>query len=183
MLLHTALPEVQLVSWQPCHQSELVTQANDRAVWRNLFDTFPHPYTPADADFWIRHTSEAHPSCLLCILVEGRVAGGIGIVLGSGTGAKTGQFGYWLGRAFWGRGVATAAAAAMVSHARASLPVVRLEAPIFAWNPRSMRVVEKVGFTKEAVLRSSVFKDGELIDAVLYALVLSEARPPPVLPT
>ena len=175
MHLHTTVPEVQLVSWQPEHQQELVAQANDRAVWRNLFDTFPHPYTSADAEFWIGHVSEPQPSCHFCILVDGRVAGGIGIEVGTGTEVKTGQFGYWLGTAYWGRGVATAAASAVVSHARACMPLARLQAPIFAWNHRSMRVAEKVGFSREAVLRSSVFKDGELIDSVLYALILSDA--------
>jgi [ribosomal protein S5]-alanine N-acetyltransferase len=175
MHLHTTIPEVQLVSWAPQHLQELVAQANDRAVWRNLFDTFPHPYTPEDAEFWVKHTAESEPSCHLCILVGGRVAGGIGIEVGSGTEAKTGQFGYWLGTNYWGRGIATAAASAMVSHARSRMPLARLQAPIFAWNPRSMRVVEKAGFHREAVLRSSVFKDGELIDSVLYALILSDA--------
>ena len=175
MHLHTTTPEVQLVSWAPQHLQELVAQANDRAVWRNLFDTFPHPYTPEDAEFWIQHTAESEPSCHLCILVGGRVAGGIGIEVGSGTESKTGQFGYWLGTEYWGRGIATTAASAMVSHARLRMPLARLQAPIFAWNPRSMRVVEKAGFHREAVLRSNVFKDGELIDSVLYALILSDA--------
>lgn len=45
------------------------------------------------------------------------------------------------------------------------------EAPVFAWNPASMRVLEKCGYTREGVMRKSVFKDGELIDSVLYARV------------
>ena len=57
----------------------------------------------------------------------------------------------------------------MASYAFSSLPLARLEAPVFAWNPASMRVLEKSGFAKEGVLRQSVFKDGELIDSVLYA--------------
>ena len=48
---------------------------------------------------------------------------------------------------------------------------MRLETPVFAWNPASMRVLEKCGFVREGVMRKSVFKDGELIDSVLYAQV------------
>ena len=55
------------------------------------------------------------------------------------------------------------------------MPLARLQAPVFAWNPASMRVLEKVGFHREAVLRKSVFKDGQLIDSVLYALILGDA--------
>jgi RimJ/RimL family protein N-acetyltransferase len=47
----------------------------------------------------------------------------------------------------------------------------RLEAAVFAWNPASMRVLEHCGFEREGVSRASVFKDGELIDRVVYALV------------
>ena len=71
-----------------------------------------------------------------------------------------------------------ASAAAMVGHIRATIPVVRLAAPVFAWNPASMRVLEKVGFEREGVLRQSVFKDGEQIDAVLYSLILEELLNP-----
>jgi len=34
-----------------------------------------------------------------------------------------------------------------------------------------MRVLEKCGFVREGVLQSSVFKDGEVVDSVLYARV------------
>ncbi|SEA20235.1 GNAT family N-acetyltransferase [Variovorax sp. YR216] len=45
------------------------------------------------------------------------------------------------------------------------------EASVFEWNPASMRVLEKVGFTREGVLRRSVFKDGRRIDSVMYAML------------
>jgi RimJ/RimL family protein N-acetyltransferase len=51
------------------------------------------------------------------------------------------------------------------------LGFLRLEAPVFAWNPASMRVLEKCGFVREGMMRKSVFKDGELIDSLLYARV------------
>jgi RimJ/RimL family protein N-acetyltransferase len=47
----------------------------------------------------------------------------------------------------------------------------RLEASVFAWNPASMRVLERAGFVLEGTSRASVFKDGELIDEANYALV------------
>jgi RimJ/RimL family protein N-acetyltransferase len=40
-----------------------------------------------------------------------------------------------------------------------------------------MRVLEKAGFTREAVLRCAATKEGRLIDTVLYARVLPEVRP------
>jgi len=40
-----------------------------------------------------------------------------------------------------------------------------------------MRVLEKCGFVREGVLRQSVFKDGEVIDSILYARVLKRENP------
>lgn len=116
------------------------------------------------------------PGLHLCIQAEGAVAGGIGVTTGSGTDEKTGQFGYWLGSQYWGRGIATAAAAAMRAHVVNNLPLARLQAPVFAWNPKSMRVLEKIGFKREAVLRQSVYKDGQLIDSVLYAYIVNDGQ-------
>ncbi|WP_395669227.1 GNAT family N-acetyltransferase [Rhodoferax sp.] len=171
MRIPTTLGSAVLRLWNAKDKRELVIQGNDRAVWRNLLSGFPHPYTEDDAASWVDFASNCYPSIHLCIEVNGAVADGIGIIAGTGTEQKTGQLGYWLGRAYWGQGVATAAAQAMVAHADRSLPVVRLQAPVLAWNPASMRVLEKAGFYRESVLRKSVFKDGELIDSVMYVRV------------
>ena len=168
----TDLPCVFLRRWQAGDKADLVTHANNRAVWRNLTETFPHPYTPADADFWISFSNQPSASLHLCIEVDGRAAGGIGLIAGEGVSARTARFGYWLGEIHWGKGIGTAAASAMVSHARTHLAFARLEAMVFAWNPRSMRLLERIGFTREGVLRRSVCKDGQLTDGVMYALLL-----------
>ena len=49
------------------------------------------------------------------------------------------------------------------------MDLVRLEAPVFEWNPASMRVLEKCGFQREGIRRKGIFKDGQVIDAVMYA--------------
>ena len=175
MHIETSLKTVVLRTWAVGDEVQLAAQANDREIWRNLLAGFPSPYTIEDAAFWIAHAAEAAPSVHLCVQVDGSVAGGIGVIVGTGTEEKTGQFGYWLGRNYWGKGIATAAATAMLQHAITHLPVLRLQAPVFAWNPRSMRVLEKAGFQREALLRKSVFKDSQLIDSVLYAHIANDA--------
>lgn len=47
----------------------------------------------------------------------------------------------------------------------------RIFAGIFEWNPASMRVLEKAGYSFEGRLRKSVTKDGQTIDQMLYAIV------------
>lgn len=148
-----------------------MTHANNSNVWRNLTEMFPHPYTEANAEAWFSIAAQHGPSIHLAIDFQGEAIGGVGVIAGEGIGRHTGQFGYWLGEAHWGKGIATSAARAMSTYALSGSHIFRLEAPVFAWNPSSMRVLEKVGFSREGVLRKSVFKDGQLIDSIMYALV------------
>jgi RimJ/RimL family protein N-acetyltransferase len=85
--------------------------------------------------------------------------------------ARSAHIGYWLGEPYWGRGIMTDAVRRVTDHALGALGFVRLEAPVYEWNPASMRVLEKCGYVREAVLRKSVFKEGKLIDSMLYVKV------------
>jgi len=155
--------------WRLDDKPSLLRHANNRNVWRNLAHRFPHPYTEADADTWLTRIA-GQPGCLRwAIEVNGEAVGGIGAEPGEGIFGKTANFGYWLGEEYWGRGIMTAAARATANYALENLDLVRLEAPVFEWNPASMRVLEKCGFEREGIRRKGIFKDGQVIDAVMYA--------------
>jgi [ribosomal protein S5]-alanine N-acetyltransferase len=160
--------------WTAGDKASLLRVANNRNVWRNLTHRFPHPYTEADADFWLAFVAKAGRPTHWAIEVAGEAVGGIGVDIGAGVYAQSGHFGYWLGEPYWRRGIMTAAVRATSDYVLANLAVMRLEAPVFEWNPASMRVLEKSGFAREGVLRKSVLKDGQLIDVVMYARVRSE---------
>lgn len=169
--LPTALPGCVLRPWRAADKAGLIAQANSRGVWRNMTHTFPHPYTPEDGDLWLAIGANPGASLQLAIEVEGSVAGGIGAIAGEGIFQATAQFGYWLGEDYWGRGIASAAARALADHIGAEGLFARLEAQVFEWNPASMRVLEKAGFARDAVLRCAATKDGRLIDTVLYSRI------------
>lgn len=157
--------------WRLADKPALLRHANNRNVWRNLAHRFPHPYTEADADAWLTTFSQQPGHLRWAIDVAGEAVGGIGAEPGEGIFAKTGNFGYWLGEAFWGRGIMTAAVRVTANYAFETLDLARLESPVFEWNPASMRVLEKCGFEREGVRRKGIFKDGQIIDAVMYARV------------
>jgi [ribosomal protein S5]-alanine N-acetyltransferase len=53
----------------------------------------------------------------------------------------------------------------------AKLPeVIRVYTPVCSSNPGSMRVLEKAGYAREAVLRRSGIAEGTAIDRVVYAI-------------
>jgi [ribosomal protein S5]-alanine N-acetyltransferase len=171
--LPTKLPGCVLRPWRAEDKGDLLRFADNRRVWRNMTHTFPHPYTEQDADLWLRIAANPGRSLQLAIAVDGQAVGGIGAIAGDGIQLATAQFGYWLGEPFWGRGIATAAATALATRIGEERLFARLEAQVFEWNPASMRVLDKAGFTREAVLRCAATKDGQLIATVLHARVFS----------
>ncbi|MEJ8838637.1 GNAT family N-acetyltransferase [Ramlibacter sp. AN1133] len=174
--LPTDLPGCVLRPWRAADKEDLIREANNRRVWRNMTHTFPHPYTDRDADLWLAIAADPGASIQLAIDVDGSAVGGIGVIAGEGIFAQTAQFGYWLGESHWGRGIASAAASALAQRIGTERLFARLEAQVFEWNPASMRVLEKAGFEREAVLRCAASKDGCLIDTVLYARVFGRSQ-------
>ena len=94
----------------------LVRHANNYEVWRRLRDRFPHPYTHADAEQWIAFVQRQDPHTQFAIEVRGEATGDIGLEVGSDIERRTAEIGYWLGAAFWGKGIATAAVRAVTSY-------------------------------------------------------------------
>ncbi len=159
-----------LRSWEVRDVDALARHANDREVWLNLRDRFPHPYTREDARRWIALCAdEPLHSTHLAIEVDGSAVGAVGFDRREDVHRLTAEIGYWLGRAVWGRGIATRALAAATRHAFERHDLERLEAAVFEWNPASARVLEKAGYEREGRLRRFVLKDGRLGDALLYA--------------
>ena len=169
--LATEIPGCVLRPWAFADKAALLRNADNRNVWRNLMDRFPHPYTDADADTWLASARQPGRSVHFAIEIDGSAAGGIGAIALEDNYVATARFGYWLGEPYWGKGYGTAAVRAMLSLLALDRRFARLEASVFEWNPQSMRVLEKAGFAREGVLRSSITKDGQLIDSVLYARI------------
>ena len=125
-------------------RSALIQHANNRSVSRNLRDPFPFPYGEAEADQWLAYAT-APPWGEYAIEVSGEAAGGFGFRRRSHEESHTVEVGYWLGEIYWGRGIISETVATMTRLALAEADIYRLFAPVFSWNPASMRVLEKAG--------------------------------------
>jgi ribosomal-protein-alanine N-acetyltransferase len=84
------------------------------------------------------------------------------------------ELGYSLGRAYWGLGITTEAARAVVGHAFAGYAVERVQARVFVENVASARVCEKLGMTHEGTLRHAVYRRGRFWDVRFYAILRHE---------
>ena len=161
----------QVRSFRPDDAEALARNANNRNVSRNMRDTFPYPYRLSDAREWIDFATTQSPEANFAIASDRELIGGIGITLQSDVNRHSAEIGYWLGEPHWGQGIATAALQAMTDWAFAEFDLVRLYGEVFEWNPASGRVLEKAGYELEGRLRRSIVKDGQVIDALLYAIV------------
>jgi RimJ/RimL family protein N-acetyltransferase len=158
-------------SWGPADAPGIARHANNRAIWRNLRDRFPHPYALADAVGFVEAARARVPETFFAITVDGEAIGGIGYTLHEDVERVSAEIGYWLGEPFWGRGIATEALRAVTAHAIAEHSLTRVYAVPFEWSVASCRVLEKVGYELEGRLRRSALKDGHVIDQLLYAFV------------
>ena len=149
----------------------VVKHGNNFNVWINLTDRFPHPYTLIHAYAWLKQHVGIAPETSFAIEVEGAYAGEIGFLPLQGEHRLCAEIGYWLGEEYWGLGIATEAVRAMTEYLFVKHNLVRLHAHVFEWNSASIRVLEKCGYIREAVLRRSVIKNERIIDEMLYAFV------------
>ena len=161
-------------SWTVDDLGSLVEHANNRKIWLNLRDRFPHPYTRRDGREFIQMTRGQRPETMFAIEVDGEAAGGIGFVQHTDVERVSAEIGYWLGEPFWGRGVVTEALVAVTKYAVDTHHLTRVYALPYARNTASCRVLEKAGYVLEGHLRRSAIKDGEVIDQMQNAFIAEE---------
>lgn len=160
--------------WRRGDARSIARWADNPRIARFMRDRFPHPYTMGDAKRWIRAVSSVDPPTHFVIEVAGEAVGGVGFDVFDDVDRRTAEIGYWLAEPFWGRGIATAALAAVSEYAFERFDVVRLQARVYEGNEASMRVLEKAGYDREGRLRKSVTKNGRTFDSYLYARVKAE---------
>ena len=84
---------------------------------------------------------------------------------------------YHLGAPYWGQGYATEAAQALIDDLFRDPAVTRISADAVTVNGASMRVLEKLGMTREGCQRQKFRRDNTDYDLYLYSLLREEYRP------
>jgi len=147
----------------------LQRHADDPAVARNLLDPFPQPYMLADAQAWCGGQWRMGGK-VWGIEVDGAVIGCIGLRSEEGWLRCNAEIGYWIGQAFWRRGIVSEALRLVSDWAWREQPqITRIYAPIFGWNEGSMAVAKACGYELESRQPKSAYKNGQLIDRVVFA--------------
>lgn len=161
----------RLREWQRGDENALVEIADNPNVASYMADGFPSPYTKNDAVAWVELNESASEKTHFAIVVDDRIVGGIGFAPLTAERRLVADIGYWLGEAYWGRGIGTAACEALTAYAFEQFGLRRLQAAVYVPNVASRRVLEKCGYQVEGLLRNAVIKRGVLLDAHLCAKV------------
>lgn len=165
--------EFELRKWNLADSQDVAHYANNKKIAANLRNVFPYPYTLADAEGYIRSCVENSEERQICraIVVDGHVAGSVGIFCGTDVYEKSAELGYWLAEEFWGNGIMTEAVKQLCQEAFDKFDIIRIYAEPFAYNTGSRRVLEKAGFSLEGIMKKGVFKNGQIQDYCMYALL------------
>lgn len=164
----------------------------DAAEWsrlRRANESWLSPWEPSHGLPWAaRHTPAAYrtmrrtvtrrarlgTSLPFAVRVDGRLAGQVtldNIVRGA---VRSGYLGYWIDREVAGRGMASLAVALVCDHAFGPVGLHRVEADIRPENLPSRRLVQRLGFQQEGLLRRYLDIDGDWRDHLAYALLAED---------
>lgn len=160
--------------WVEDDAPSIAKYANNRKIWRNLRDGFPHPYSLSDAENFLSLVFAQDPRMFFALATQVEAIGGIGLGLGVDVHRFTAELGFWLAEPFWNKGIMTEAVQRFTEYAFDKFPLNRIYAEPYVTNPASARVLEKAGYILEGTLRSNVYKDGKILDQLLYSKLPTE---------
>ncbi len=150
-----------LEPWEPTWAPDEL----ERSAWRYRLGRYRRDFIRGKAlAFFIFETKTGN---LLGGVTLGNIRHGV---------SRSGHIGYWIGEKYAGQGYMVDALRLLAGHAFDTMRLHRIEAACIPGNTRSVRVLEKAGFTREGLLRSYLKINGVWQDHYLYALIADDRR-------
>jgi RimJ/RimL family protein N-acetyltransferase len=178
--------------FQASDAQDLERLANDKEIAANTRSIdYPYPagqgikWIEPQADSWLAGTAAVFAICHQGMNrppkapqvkgqgrgqpTSGQLMGAIGLEICEAD--QLAELGYWIGRDFRGLGYVTEAAEAVVAFGFEILGLNKIHSQHMARNPKSGRVMEKIGMQQEGILRRHVRKWGVFEDVVVYGIL------------
>jgi len=125
--------------------TRIAALANDHDIAR-MTKRMPHPFGVDDAESFVLAVAAQDPARAATFVIEHEDLGPVGVIGLFEGDDRVPEAGYWIGREFWGRGLATEALEGALVWASRKWKRRALVAGHFSDNPASGRVLEKAGF-------------------------------------
>jgi len=117
--------------------------------------------------------SEQDAGLALIIIVDGKIAGGIGVHNVS-LQDRSAESGYWIGEKYAGKGIVTRSANELLDHAFNVMQMNRMAIKCAPENLRSRAVAERLGFVLEGTKREASRLHDRFVDHVVYSMLAKE---------
>ena len=156
----------------PCY----VEWLNDWEVRRFMAPVLPHPFTLQDEEEWFNRQRGEQDARHFAILTraEGRLIGNCGLHQIDWTNRHA-IFGVFIGnKEYWGRGFGTDATRTLLRYAFEEANLNRVELEVFSFNTRAIHMYDKCGFKLEGTRRQALFREGQLHDEHIMAILRDE---------
>ncbi len=162
--------ETDLTDLMAVNGDDLVTRHLPYATWQSM----------ADAQAWFERMQrlQAPGTAQQCVVIrkeDHRVIGSC-LLFRYEEGSARAELGYVLGRAHWGQGLMREALSGLIAHAFSDLALRRLEAEVNPANHASVKLLERLGFVREGLLRKRWVAKGEAYDVEIFGLLKGELR-------
>jgi RimJ/RimL family protein N-acetyltransferase len=162
--------QVELRPIEPDDSAFLRRVINDPQVRHSLAAV--DPINEPQEQEWIESIGESDDTHLL-VCVDGDAVGSVTLREPNEVWGVA-EIGYMVDPDAWNNGYATDAVEGISQHAFEERRLNKVYAKVYARNDGSRRVLEKVGFTEEGLLRQEGFVDGEHVDVCRYGLLAEE---------
>ena len=149
--------------------------------------TYWGPYTRRDTESFIRRgirNAAGNPRSFYDLAIVSKEKGLLSFPIGgckihvTDRENREGEIGYYLEQASWNQGFATETARALLSFGFSRLGLHRMVALCFVENRGSAHVLEKIGMSREGILRKHRLKEGRWVDSFLYSVLVPEWQTP-----
>jgi ribosomal-protein-serine acetyltransferase len=172
--------EITLRTYEPADADALFAVVNDnRQHLHPWLNWVAHTTKPEHSLQFIKqsiHKSTMQEGLDLGIFINGRIAGGVGM-LNWDHNLKKAEIGYWVAKGHEGKGVITDSLNHFVPFLFNKLGLNKIEVRFVAPNKRSAKVAERLGCRIEGVLRQSMMRNGIAEDLVIAGILKSEWKP------
>jgi ribosomal-protein-alanine N-acetyltransferase len=146
----------------------------DDEQFARFLSHIPQPYTQEDAEAFVmlNMSVDWNTSPTFAVVFDGKLIGTVNLEVNSET--RSALLGYAIGRLWWGQGIATEAARAVMAWGIREFDLTRIRASTDVRHAKSQRVLEKLGMKRKSLeIGHHIGRNGESVDEVLYGLELA----------
>ncbi len=150
--------------------ASIVENANNEEVCRYMLDGFPFPFTEENGFNYVSNAMHYDPPYHMAIDVNGMAVGYVGIIIQPDIMCMNAEIGFWLGRDYWGKGIATQAVKEMVRYSFDNFNLTRIYAKCIDVNWASRMVLSNSGFSQENLIINNLYKNGTTLSEVIFGI-------------